>query len=80
MRKPILVSIQPPIIICGDIHGQFHDLVRIFEQWNCAPDTNHQFLGNYVDRGPESIETISLLLLLKISYSENIFLLRGNHE
>jgi serine/threonine-protein phosphatase PP1 catalytic subunit len=80
LRQPILLALQPPLTICGDIHGQFRDLVRIFEEWDYPPATNYLFLGDYVDRGPQSIETISLLLLLKVAHPESIFLLRGNHE
>ncbi|KAG7662997.1 uncharacterized protein J8A68_003466 [[Candida] subhashii] len=80
LDQPSLLRLSPPVKIVGDIHGQFHDLIRIFNCCGYPPYTNYLFLGDYVDRGYKSLETILLLLCYKIKYPENFFMLRGNHE
>lgn len=80
MDQPTLLKLSPPVKIVGDIHGQFHDLVRIFNSCGYPPSSNYLFLGDYVDRGHKSLETFVLLLCFKIKYPENFFMLRGNHE
>ncbi|KAG4302679.1 hypothetical protein PCANB_001021 [Pneumocystis canis] len=80
LSQPSLLELTPPVKIVGDVHGQYADLIRLFEMCGFPPSANYLFLGDYVDRGKQSLETILLLLCYKIKYPDNFFLLRGNHE
>ena len=79
-KEESMIELEPPLYICGDIHGQFYDLLRVFEILKYPPESKFLFFGDYVDRGKRSLECILLLLCLKIKYPSRIFLLRGNHE
>lgn len=80
MSQSALVELEAPIKICGDIHGQYYDLLRLFENGGFPPAANYLFLGDYVDRGKHGLETICLVMAFKIKFPENFFILRGNHE
>ncbi|OCL14907.1 Metallo-dependent phosphatase [Glonium stellatum] len=75
-----VVGVDAPVTICGDIHGQFHDLMELFRVGGDVPDTNYLFMGDFVDRGFYSLESFLLLLCLKVRYPDRITLIRGNHE
>ena len=79
-EQKMLVDLEAPLHVCGDIHGQYYDLLRIFEHCGYPGEYNYLFLGDYVDRGKQSLETVSLLLAYKIKYPTKVTLLRGNHE
>ncbi|RDL30698.1 Serine phosphatase [Venustampulla echinocandica] len=75
-----VVTVKAPVTICGDIHGQFHDLMELFRVGGDVPDTNYLFMGDFVDRGFYSLESFLLLLCLKVRYPDRMTLIRGNHE
>ncbi|KAM1207550.1 hypothetical protein ACFX13_008219 [Malus domestica] len=86
MHEQTVLQLKAPVKVFGDLHGQFGDLMRLFDEYgfpSAAGDItyiDYLFLGDYVDRGQHSLETITLLLALKIEYPDNVHLIRGNHE
>ena len=80
MEESNVQPVRCPVTVCGDIHGQFHDLMELFRIGGNSPDTNYLFMGDYVDRGYYSVETVTLLVALKVRYRDRVTILRGNHE
>jgi len=80
LEESTVQPVQSPVTICGDIHGQFHDLLELFRNGGECPHASYIFMGDFVDRGYNSVETMTLLLLLKARFPHRITLLRGNHE
>jgi hypothetical protein len=72
--------VRSPVVVCGDIHGQFYDLLELFKLCGGLDNQNFIFIGDFVDRGYNSIEVFELLMLYKIKYPSKVWLLRGNHE
>lgn len=82
-NEPNMIRVQEPVIIIGDIHGQFYDMIHMFEKVvdpKGIPGTNLLFLGDYVDRGIFSLEVMIFLFCLKLNFPRNVVMLRGNHE
>lgn len=73
MQQPMLLEVSAPVNICGDTHGQYSDLLKLYEMGGWPPDANYLFLGDYVDRAKQSIEVITLSLCYKLKYPESFF-------
>jgi len=80
MREPNVKSVPVPVTVVGDLHGQFFDLMELFRIAGKAPDTNFHFMGDYVDRGYYSVETVCMIVSLKVRWPDRISIIRGNHE
>lgn len=79
-KEPNILDLKSPITVCGDTHGQLEDVIYLFELSGQLPNVRYLFLGDYVDRGYYSVESLCLLLCFKIKYPDSLYLLRGNHE
>lgn len=75
-----LLRLNGPIVVVGDIHGHLFDLYLILRRYGLPPEVNYLFLGDIVDRGEFSIQTVCLIMTLKVKYPKNVYIIRGNHE
>lgn len=80
LSQPTLLRLKAPLVVVADLHGRYIDLLRIFSKFGFPDKVNYLFLGDYVDRGEDSLDIITLLLALKLRFPENLYMLRGNHE
>ena len=79
-EEPLIIEVEAPVTIAGDIHGQLQDLLRFFRTIGPPPNKKYLFQGDYVDRNPNDVEVITLLFAYKLRYPEHVRMLRGNHE
>jgi serine/threonine-protein phosphatase 2B catalytic subunit len=82
-NEPNILTINTPVTIIGDIHGQYYDFLKILTKIKNVEETlttNILFLGDYVDRGVNSVEVITFIMALKINNPKRVYMLRGNHE
>jgi serine/threonine-protein phosphatase 2B catalytic subunit len=79
-KEPNLMKIEEPVVIVGDVHGQYYDVCHMLEKAGSPTEINYLFLGDFVDRGIYGTEVMLLLLSLKLNYPQSVILLRGNHE
>lgn len=78
--EPTILTVPAQTCVVGDIHGHILDLFRVLREFKPPPLHNYLFLGDFVDRGEFSLETMVLVLLLKILHPSRVFVIRGNHE
>lgn len=82
-NEPNFMKINGDVAIVGDIHGQYYDFLKVLTKIGDVEENltgNILFLGDYVDRGSNSVEVMTFVMALKVNYPKNVFLLRGNHE
>ena len=81
LQEPTMLRIDSPVILTGDLHGQFYEILRLFRQHGFPSETQkYVFLGDFVDRGYDSLDTLLLLLVYKLLHKDTFLLIRGNHE
>ena len=80
MEENNVQPVQSPVVVCGNINGQFFDLLELFRRGGDLPYTSYVFLGGYVNLGFHSVETFEMLMALKVKYPRRMVMLRGNHE